>query len=473
MRRTRCHQPKTLQRLSICTLSLLLLFLGFYSNCWNVAEQKRFLSLQAGCDSLILGRMIKSRQDGIFSAGGLTGACVPANTNTHGLSHNWLSPEQARNQYSIYSNGATCDTYSPYMSQTGGQAMIFSALDGLLPVSPPTKLILFYLLSSLLSATALTLIILWFHSEFGATAALFAACSMILSQWLIVYGRDLWWSIWAFYLPMIAVMYFLKNKRPRCAHHFIAFGTLIFMAVFVKCLINGFEFITTTLIMMFIPFVYYSIRDRLHVRLFLKGALMTIIGSCLAISLSLVILSCQIAALQGSLQDGFDHIVYVFGKRTHGEAQSYPDSVTESLEATTLQVVVRYLAGSFFDLNNYLTVSNQFVSRFLFKIRYYYLISVFLAMSIVVLFHADANCSAERRKRNIALVCATWVSMLAPLSWYGIFKAHSFMHASINFVLWQMPFTFFGFAVCGVAFRSICGQATRSRVQPAERVNQA
>jgi hypothetical protein len=51
-----------------------------------------------------------------------------------------------------------------------------------------------------------------------------------------------------------------------------------------------------------------------------------------------------------------------------------------------------------------------------------------------------------------ALLAATWFSLLAPLSWFVLFKAHSYIHTQINFILWQMPFTIFGFAFCGLVF---------------------
>lgn len=467
------YQPELAKKLSLYTLSLVFLFLGFFSNCWNAAEQNRFQDQQSGSDSLIVGRMIKSSQDGIFSAGGLTGAWVPDNSPARGISDHWLSPKQARNQYSYYFNGVASDKYFLYMSQIGGQGMIYSLLDRLIPVSPQTKLTIFYMFTSLLSATALTLIILWFYCELGFSAALFAACSIIFSQWLTLFGRDLWWSIWVFYLPMIAVMCFFKSRRILPDNHFIHFGILCFIAVFVKCFINGCEFITTTLVMMIIPFVYYSMRDRLRVRFFLQGILMAMLGSFLAVFLSLVIVSFQIASVKGNLQDGFEHIVYSFGKRTYGDAQLYPDVTTASLEASTFRVVYTYVTGSFCDFNNHFSTSHQFISHFLFKIRYYYLIMLFLGMSIVVLYHARKHASTEQRHKNIALLCATWVSILAPLSWYIIFKAHSFIHTPINFILWQMPFTLFGFAVCGVAFRIIWGKATGSSGQPVKMANEA
>jgi hypothetical protein len=395
-----------------------------------------------------VGRMVKSRQDGIFSSGGLTGAGITNNVHQY-----WLSHEQILDQYSSYFNGSTFDEYSPYMSQTGGQGMLFSLLDSLIPLSPQTMLKSFYMLTSLLSSIALTLVILWFYCEFGLSVAIFVACSMVLSQWLTVLGRNLWWSIWAFYLPMIIVMYLFRYRRTPANHHFITFGIFVLISVFVKCLINGYEYITTTLIMMITPFVYYSIIDRLRVRQFLKGTLVAVSGSFLALFLSLMILSFQIASVKGNVLDGFEHIVFSLAKRTHGDVNGFP-RFTAMLDSSAIKVSITYLKGTFLDLNNYLTTSNLFVSWYLFKIRYLYLIVLFLLMSIFVVYHIDENISTKQRQRNIALIFATWFSILAPLSWYVIFKAHSYIHVHNNHILWQMPFTLFGFAICGLAFKS-------------------
>ncbi|MYB01531.1 hypothetical protein F4X90_17930 [Candidatus Poribacteria bacterium] len=142
--------------------------------------------------------------------------------------------------------------------------------------------------------------------------------------------------------------------------------------------------------------------------------------------------------------DGVEHVIWSFGKRTYGEAEDFPPVYAASLNAGTLSVVITYMNGVFFNLNNYLSISNDFVSNFLLKIRYYYLIVLFIAMS-ALLWRGNA----ERRHHYIALIWATWFSMLAPLSWFVIFKAHSYIHTHMSFLLWQMPFMLFGFAVLG------------------------
>ena len=147
--------------------------------------------------------------------------------------------------------------------------------------------------------------------------------------------------------------------------------------------------------------------------------------------------------------DGVAHVVYSFGKRTYGEAQDYPAVYAASLEAGTIGVVITYVNGIFFDLNNYLSNANTFVSDFLLKVRYAYLIVLFIIMSALLFLRSRKMMTKQRQ--NIALIWTTWFSVLAPLSWYVIFKSHSFIHTHMSFLLWQMPFTLFGFAVFGCA----------------------
>ena len=435
-------QSQLARKIAIWALSILLLFFGFFSNTWRVAEQNWFDTHQKDTESHIMGRMVKSRQDGIFSAGGLNGWGTAKSTDAE-----WIPPTERTPQYTAYLHNLTFEKFSTYNSQPGGQGMIFSLLDRLIPFSPQMKLRLFYVLTALLSAIALTTIIGWLYEEFGGWVAIFVIISAVLSQWLTVFGKNLWWSLWAFYLPMIVVMYFLKRYRERLDQQLIRFGIVIFIAVSIKCFINGFEYITTTLVMMMVPFVYYVILDKWSRRQFVKWTLAAGLGSGVAIFLSLIMLCFQIGAAKDGFMDGVEHVIWSFGKRTYGEAADFPPVYAASLNAGTLSVVMTYMNGIFFDFNNYLSVTNEFVSNAVLKIRYYYLIVLFIAMSALLFWRSHA----DRRHHYIALICATWFSILAPLSWFVIFKAHSYIHTHMSFLLWQMPFTLFGFAVFGAA----------------------
>ena len=425
-------------------MSILLLFFGFYTNFWRVAEQQWFKNHQRGTESLIIGRMVKSRQDGIFSAGGLTGSGTEKKAQG-----DWINSDWVVEQYAAYQHTGTFPNYWIYMSQPGGQGIVFSLLDKLIPLSPKIKLGLFYVLTALLSAIALTYIIGWFYEEFGLLTAIFVLGSAVLSYWLTGFGKNLWWCLWAFYLPMIAVLSFLKRHNVAAHHQFTKFGILIFIAVSIKCFINGYEYITTTLVMMMTPCIYYAVLNKWSRQQYLKCSLAAAIGSGVAIFLSLIMLCFQIGAVKDGFMDGVVHVIYSFGRRTYGEAGDFPQKYAASLRAGTMDVVITYLYGVFLDLNNYLSIKNAFVSNTVLKIHYYYLIVLFAVMSALLFWRSHKEILSDRRQQNIALICTTWFSILAPLSWFIIFKAHSYIHTHMSFLLWQMPFTLFGFAVFG------------------------
>ncbi|MCJ7831076.1 MAG: hypothetical protein MUP86_00915, partial [Dehalococcoidia bacterium] len=225
-----------------------------------------------------------------------------------------------------------------------------------------------------------------------------------------------------------------------------------------------------TLVMMVVPLVYYAVLDRWGMRRLGAGLLIAVVSSILAVVVSASILCVQIASVQGSLWDGVYHILYSLGTRTYADASDFPAEYTVSLEASVIDVILPYLKGLFINLNNYVHASSPIVSRFLLRIRYAYLIAVFLAASGLVWRQAKALSSAQQRS-SMALVAATWFSILAPLSWFVIFKAHSSIHTHMNFIVWQMPFTLFGFAVLGLLARGIARDLIRRVRHPSPSVS--
>ncbi len=436
------RQPELIKKITLWSISITLLFLGFYINLWRVANPSWFKSHQRDTEAHVLGRMVKSNQDGIFSAGGLNG-----DGKIDNIPLQWEPSSDLDRQYIAYLNNLTFDAFSTYKSQPGGQGMLFSLFNRILPTPPNINLQIFYVLTALLTAIALTTIINWFYDEFGLWIAVCVLCSTLFSGWLTVFGKNLWWCTWAFYLPMIAVLYYLKKVREPIHRQFLKFGILVFIVMSIKCFINGYEYITTTLLMMVVPFVYYGILDRWDKQSILKWTLAAGIGSGVAILLSLIMLCFQIGAVRTGFIDGISHVIYSFGKRTYGSAEGFPSIYAASLDAGPIEVVIKYLNGIYLDLNNYLSIENAFISNYLLKIRYSYLIVLFIGGSILLYLRDNVNITSENSRHCIALICAMWFSILAPMSWFVIFKAHSFIHTHMSFLLWQMPFTLFGFAV--------------------------
>lgn len=438
-------RPETLKVFLILGFSLLVLYLGFFKNYWRVADRDWFEHHQRDTESFIVGRMVMSHQGGILSCGGLTGQGNPYSTQVDIDD----AASNVANQYLAYTNGLPFEGYDTYNSQIGGQGMFFSILDKSIPLSAGKKLSVFHALTSLFSAIALTAIVLWFYLEFGSTVAFFVLASVIFSQWLVVFGRNLWWSIWAFYLPMAGVMYYLRLRGERMNKP-LKFEVIVFFGIFIKCLFTGYEYITTTLVMVTVPITYYGVLKQWNLRKFLTVFVSTAFSSCLAILFTFVILCFQISSVKGSFKDGVNHIVYSFALRTYANPHNFPSEYTASLESGTARVVAAYLRGTFFDANNYLSGK-----KILPKLYYYRLIILFIMMSGMLLLLRNKGVSEEEKRKRVALVFATWFSILAPLSWFIIFKAHSYIHTHMNFIVWQMPFVLFGFAICGLAVRNL------------------
>ncbi len=170
-------------------LATLLLFLGFYRDQWNVVREKKFKDFQNDSESLVMARMVESRQNGILAENGLLGwgDADPANLNQSDYTH----------QYDVYLAGGNFQSYSLYKSVSGFQAMFFSALDKISPLSPALNLRNYRALLSLLFAAVLTAFCFWILQEFGWLAAITVLVTTLVSQWMTVFGRNLFYFIWA------------------------------------------------------------------------------------------------------------------------------------------------------------------------------------------------------------------------------------------------------------------------------------
>jgi hypothetical protein len=229
----------------------------------------------------------------------------------------------------------------------------------------------------------------------------------------------------------------------------------------IKCFFNGYEYITTALVMMVVPFVYACIRRGSGLRHFWKGLGTSIAASILAILGSVAILCLQIATVEGSVLKGVDHILFSFFRRSYANPQDFPAGYAASLDANPIDVVATYLRGIYLDLNYYIHVPSDFVKNFILQTRYLYLIVLFAASSALLLCLVR-KASTDIRRRALALAVAMGFSILAPLSWLVIFKAHSYIHTFMNNIVWQMPFTIYGFAVCGLLIQTLLTPKTKT-----------
>ena len=431
-------------------ISTLLLGTGFLNNQFKMAEQGWFQNHQQDTESLVIGRMVKAKRDGIFSVGGLTGQVTGIQQLTANNTLKW-SGEAVSSQYQAYYNDLDFTSFNPYFSQIGFQAISFCLIEKILPLSPQHYIMLLKFLNAYSFAFVLSLIIRWFNLEFGLLSALLVMLTTICSHWVTVFGRNLWWVMWAFYLPYLVSLHHLRQKTSTNTAII-----LIYVTVFIKCLCNGYEYITTTLLMMVTPYIYYWRAEGWNFKYLVQQLLIAGTTAMASVLSTTIILAVQISAVKGGLKAGLHHIfIYSVGKRTHGDAGSYPEVYANSLKADVITVVNKYLEGFIFDFNQMLGGSSQNLN-----VKYQTVIFVFACISCLVwlchfLFQrGKLPLEEESISKLTGLSIAVWFSFLAPLSWMVIFKGHSYIHTHMNFITWHMPFTLLGFGLLG-AFLSM------------------
>jgi hypothetical protein len=418
---------------SLFLLSTALLFLGFYRNQWNVVREKKFKEFQLDSESLVIARMVQSRQHGLLADNGLLGwgDANPLDLNASDYAH----------QYDVYLSGQSFETYSLYKSASGAQAMILGLLHQNSPFPPAVDLRNFRAAWALLLAAAVSLFVTWTFREFGLSTSIFVLATTILSQWITLYGRNLFYSIWASFLPLGLMLSFLTwealAKRPA----YRGLAVVGFTSILFKCIMNGYDFIIPALAMPAVPFAYYAIRDHWDRDRLLRASITLMLSMFAAVGVSLAMLAIQLQVSEGSFAGGIASILNTFGRRTYADPELFP-AYAESLSASPWSVLWTYIYED--------TAMGVLGLRFL---------DVLLIFAGITLLYTVFRMRAPQRLpdkvRSNSIIAATWLALLSPVSWFVLFKGQAYVHTHTNYLAWHMPFTLFGYAMCAWLLRSM------------------
>jgi len=289
------------------------------------------------------------------------------------------------------------------------------------------------------------LFVYWVYKELGIVAGVTSLLFMACSEWLTLFSGNIFWNIWAFYLPLISSSIYLMKSEKTENYNSLLLGIIFTTVMYLKCLFTGFEYITTALIMPLTPFVFYSVRDSWGWRKFTKRIFQSSIGLLTGVFAGLTTLTWQIHKAQGGVSEAIATILAAFFKRSLGNPSQYAEEA-ESLNASLIQVLNTYVNGRAISLTRILHIEKHEI-----EITYLHILLLFFIVSIVLIITIKNNASFKKYPSSRAIIITTWVSILAPLSWFIIFKAHSYIHTQMNFIIWQMPFTLYGFALSGHA----------------------
>lgn len=419
---------RSLASAALLAVGILALFLGFYRNQWGVVREKRFKEFQLDSESLVIARMVESRQHGILSQNGLMG--------WGDVDPNDLNQSDYNHQYDVFLADGQFTTYSLYKSASGAQAAFFSALHEVSSFTPAVDLRNFRALVALLLALVLGAFIGWAYHEFGWVTAVTLLVTTIVSQWITLFGHNLFYFIWASFLPLAATACFFAWHPP--AHSDVLrprLFALVLGTILLKCLSNGYDFIIPALSMPVIPFVYYAAKERWPRRELISNSLVLLGGIAAAVLASIVVLAAQLQVSEGSLRGGFASILSTFGRRTYANPDLFP-SYAESLRANPWTVLWTYISED--------SAIGILGLRFLDLI----LLAAGITLLYLLLERLRPVWFSSNALKAHALITATWISLFSPLTWFFIFKGQAYVHTHTNYLAWHMPFALFAYALC-------------------------
>ena len=417
----------------------ILLTTSYYDNNWGVVEPSYYNVWEKNSERVVVARLAKSRQDGIFSAAGLLGLA-----NVKGWNFE-LEP-----QYEIYERGIKVESYLVYKSLPGTQGIILSWLDSITNFSPSQNLIIIRFSVATLSAFTVALFCAYLAGEFGWLSAILVLMFSALSEWMILPASNAYWNLWAFFLPFVANLLLLKKTPDGNARSFNKVYITSFVTVLVKVLISGFEMITTTLVMTTIPLVYYAIIRKWNWRVFLQRLSILSVVLVAATIFGLVVTAVQVSIHDASIKSSYRYIMSTLDRRAFGDPEDYRGTYKESLEAGLFTVIKMYLGINAF---------NTQTPPLPWQVVYWKLILLFAIFTAAFIIKHKFLKNVLPQK-GMALIVTTWFSIVSPLSWYIIFRPTSYVHPHKFPMAWQMPFTLLGFALCGYVITDLLRKKT-------------
>ncbi len=421
-----------------CTFAFFLMLCVFNSNLFGILDPS-FKDFQKDDEGLVLGRLTFSRDHGLLKHSGLVGVYGEWGDTNY-------------DQEKIYLNNTVLNAnlYNPYQSQIGGQAMIYGVLDLILPFDNYAKLNIFHFLTATFSALAFLFFLIWTKKHFGILTSMITLFFIITSFWIIIFSDKLWWNLWSFYLPFLFMLFYLDKKNSNIISSKKLFF-YSFLLVFTKCFLNGYEYISTTLIMFTTPILFYFILYQWKIKETIQLFLKIVFGAISGFLVSICFLIFQISKLttREDNLNGFEYIYNTLLRRSYDNPNKYNDLLSnKSMKSSIWEVIQLYLNGPAYKLKT--NDGREYEISFLMFVLFFIIITVFY----IYLNKKKAIFIVPKNNFN-ALIIMFWASITAPLSWFILFKSHSYIHTHMNFIVWYMPFALFGYVFIGYFFLEI------------------
>lgn len=331
-------------------------------------------------------------------------------------------------------NGTTLpeERFWQYTSNIVAQRFLYRWLDKVLPLPPIYRLRVMELMTSVLTAAAVAAVLLWLGEIVNGWAAVTAAVLLSFAcPYFTIFGKNLYWAPWTFWLPAAAMALLAGSRRFSACRH--STQALLLLAVsFVTCLwkqLCYFEFTSTAMIAMSIPVIYWLLLSektrRQKAELFLSVVAGGLSSFAVAFYAKYRMLVHNYGAAQAVSMIETNLLVRVGGGDVNNSTPIIAASAKASVFETIGMLSKRVLVSA--------TTAVGAV-----ELTGWGCLLLLLVLTLPAVW-ARYKAPAGNRKYG-ALLCCTWISVLAPLSWFVRAKPHAYIHTEQCSTLWYCPF---------------------------------
>ena len=442
--------------LSLIIFSIIFI-LGFFSythNSLKVTSEKWFNEHQVDSEQFVLDGVLKGYNNGKLSLG----VFLRNNDN----SKDYLN---ARKYFLDKNNEGE---FVSYESSYGFQVKLFHKLFS----SGFDSILLYHSIVGALLSLVVAFMTVTVKRDFSTISAVIFGLVFILSPWIVVFARNLFWVPFTWFLPIAISMYFSIDVFRNLAKLRLMF-LLIFFSFILKFLC-GYEFITTIFFATCAPIFYQGILQNYKIFKILKKCFFVGVIFIIAFSATIILhynsigdqnLDKENPVLSAAKKRLWSKNPELIAKKSCNQDQGCEGEIYRSLKSNPILVTSKYLLMVDFlpwfysniiekntknKIKENIKSVNKNLSFHSIKTFFVDMIKIlslklilFISIKLISLISFFSFISYSfyiffRSKKSFKFLML--LSLLAPLSWFVIAKGHSAIHLHMNFVLWYITF---------------------------------
>lgn len=388
-------------------LLIILLVFNFSSNFLGDKKEdiegKTFETFQNDSEFLVFSKIFQDKYNQNTGAWGL---CEVVDENNKRVENIW---DLIKIEHLQKNGVSTID----YVSQFGLQGHVFSFFYH--------KLKLPFWVLKLFCCTLLAIVIVvicyFIASKYNRLMGVIFYITFLLSPWVVAFARNLYWVEFTWFLPPLFGILLSKYRNQKKI-----LIPCIFVAIFIKCLC-GYEYISTIMLATISFFIidFFMAKQKEEKREIFKTTV--IVGIiCIMAFLSAILVHASIRGEGNILQGVKDIYKNDILRRTiiTSNKEEFPEVYHESLEATVTKTVSKYFT---WHTEIILGIDGKY-----FKLMFFSTIAII----IYNVLKKEKNCY-----RDIVMFV---IFLATTLSWLILGKSHSYIHTTMNYVLWYFGF---------------------------------